>query len=67
LQLFERGFGSLRGCRWISRSASGTPSRSSAVRSRSAFSSAPSSSATLVIHSHTRKTMTPAIAPYVLL
>jgi hypothetical protein len=45
----------------------GTPSASSMVRSRSEFNSRPSRSATLVSHSQTGSTTTPARVPYVLL
>ena len=44
----------------------GTPSSSSRLRSRSAFSSIPSSSARFVIHIHTSSATTPPSVPYVL-
>src|SRR3954451_1381440 len=56
-------FGSSRASSWISLSARGTPSLSSLLRSISASSSMPNSSATLVSQNQTRKITTPASAP----
>ena len=52
-------FGASRYGAWISSSAPGTPASSSRARSVSAFSSAPNSTARLVIHIQTRNTITP--------
>ena len=57
------GLGSSRASSWISFSALGTPSFSSLVRSISASSSMPNSSARLISQNQMRKTMTPASAP----
>jgi hypothetical protein len=58
-------FGSCRYGAWISSSAPGMPVCSSRPRSVSAFSSAPSSTATFVSQSQTRNTTTPPSVPYV--
>lgn len=56
-------FGVLRASNWSSRSAPGMPALSSRVRSRSALSSMPSSSAVLVSHIQIRKMTRPASVP----
>ncbi len=56
-------FGALRASSCSSRSAPGTPALSSRLRSRSALSSMPSSSAMLVSHIQTRKITSPPSVP----
>ena len=62
-QVVRLSLGSSRGSSWISFSARGTPAASSRLRSRSAFSSIPNSSARLLIQNQTSSETRPPSVP----